>query len=469
MVSLSLCMIRQNADETVTISADSDFFIFPSQYRGYVPLDKMLYNNEHQPSNGTTNLSFRSYSFEGIAQSLSLSPHLLPFFACCVGNDQGGLKFEQVAGGYAGKVAEGRILQIARELEKLSTRPCATDDDRRVMLLLASRALLGKRDMPMDELDRLVNSASSYILPPSSSTPTPIDPLVTPAFVLSPRASDRTNQAKSRAIYNLAFSRGGIGSALLQLFRFSILSPGYGYEMTERKSTNIELGRPIRMWIYAIVQEGMGFIAIESTRTGGAMDGEVTEVVRSADRAHFAQVRIVSLEELCKAQQITLETSLPLILQPAADRLFFVLRISSLRLPTTIDFDLDMKYLPLLLALLHIQQFAKYPFTASDIRSALTTAVLLQTSPNPTDFAKRGPSLNHEKIQKSTQLVMTLYNLALLWQVLDLDRAHSFSGLFGGSLFHNLLDLGDDIERFVAGCPVEIRSVVERLSAVVMQ
>lgn len=431
----------------------------------------MLYDHQLQPLEGCTNLSFPSYSHIDVAKSLSLSPHLLPFFAALVGNDQGGIQFGRGdADAHVGKVVEGKMYLVAEALERLRTLPYSTQEERTRLLHQALVVILGRdyaTSNNQPDLDRLTNSASSYILPPSPAPPIPVDPSITPAFVLAPRSSDSPNQAKSRAIYQQAFSRGGIGSACLLLFKWSIVSPGYGYELTERKSTNIELGRPIRQWIYAIVEQGMGFAEIEGSRRGSARNGEVTEVVRSVDKAHFAQVKIRSLEDLCAAEGVSFDPTIPIILQPILNRM--VLAASIFDLPAdSFDFELDFPYLPIVCALLHIQRNAKYPFTSSDIKSALATAVILRTAPNPSSFVSSRPSITAERVQKSTQLVVTLYSMAMLWQVLALSLSHDFSTLFGGTLFHTLLGLGEGVERFLAGCPVEITSVVERLSAVVM-
>lgn len=422
-------MISQGAardveGQRVTV-ADSDFFIHPSRGR-YIPLDSIMYDGAPFSLEGAataSTLSFRSYSHLDIARLFSLpTPSLLPLLAALVGNDQGGLPVD--TGSFAGHVDKATFHTIASHLAKLGVVPLDTEDALRLAIVQVLPSLLSAALIDDALVLRLVRSAQSYGLVPIESH--------SPTFPLNPVLSDTPAQVACRAVYSEAFRAGELGAALLMVLRNRVFSMNFGLDDPSRVAPNVQLGqssprwhpltpagRPLRLLMYGIMHDLL-------------KGGPIIELVRRGELLYECPVPIQTLAEM----GMVAEGTSPIITQSVDARLAFFRYI--LHAPDATP----TLYLSLVCSLRHIQFYAKTKWTSLELLSALAMGVLLESAdPVAAMMLQRAPvAWDGQRVQRSTELVVTLFSTSLLLQVLCLTSVVGMGyDQYGGTLLHTLL------------------------------
>lgn len=242
---------------------------------------------------------------------------------------------------------EERLIGIAGVLREFRALPVSTDEQREDILTRTVSSLrywnsdgpIPASDSPSPNVDRYLQSVNFYF-PASTSSSTPVSILNSTPFILHPRPTDTESQALCRKTHHSAFLRGKMGTVVLRLLKYGLSSPAYSYERMDAVSISIEC-RPIRMWIYGVIQGGLGFEPVMATYQSQPVEEEVIEIVRDGETTVQSLVEIVSLPTLIKLNQISfaLDTSIPTVLQSIEYRTEFVQRI--FRIPPTFDFRLD--------------------------------------------------------------------------------------------------------------------------------
>lgn len=447
----SLCG-DQLACTDVALTLDSDYFIFPSS-AGYVPLQRIEYGPdrlsrlEHVDPTLPPCLHLQVHHHTTIAKSLSIPPNYLPIFAALVGNDQFSypelLLPRRTAPAFPGQVDKMDTLRIARALAKIDTSIGVERAVRAVVPTLLSKP---SRDSKM--IDNLLLSAGSYQLQPLDRP--------SPSFPLHPQSGDNLPQAQCRLAYLDAFRLGRLNQFSLSIIKHRQVTPGGAVEVPEYQSPSVSIGRPLRLWIYAVLDEAIGF--------GG--DASIIEHVRRQEELHAATVPIPQLQDLLDRQEGGVFPS-PIVLGSSEERLsLYAVALAWPGLPTP-RYD----FFPLVLALRHIQVYSKRPWSREEILAALTTAVLIASgaSFNLTDFSLP-PAPPKPFIQRSVELIQALFYQRILAEVLLvtelLPEPHE---LFNGALFHALLGVGDRWSSVEKGYPEAVKNQVQQLWEMVVR
>ena len=279
----SFFLLERNAADALGV--DSDYFIFPARCRGYVPFNSIEYGPnytnrvERETMPHTSSLRLRVYQHERIASALSLPPAFLPIFASLIGNDLTDyLSFFSLASRppYPGQVSPVDLEHIARTLKTQENLPALNSAQILAILARVVPLLLTRPSSDLNILPALASSAASYLLHPLESP--------SPSFPLHPIVSDSLDQAQCRALYLAAFKAGRIGSVVLQIIKHHLVVPPRCLENPDFQSCSITLGRPIRLWMYALIDDAVG-LGVPT----------IDEYVRRGDVLHLVPIPIPSL------------------------------------------------------------------------------------------------------------------------------------------------------------------------------
>ncbi|GAA5980062.1 hypothetical protein JCM11641_008275 [Rhodosporidiobolus odoratus] len=444
------------------VSNDSDYFIFNAQCRGYVPLASIEYgrynhprveNPQHVPPSDPPSMRMRVYRFKDVARSLSLPPAFLPILAALVGNDLADYSSElflpRPPGArplFPGQVDHKEFLRIAGALSRSSKMPIATVSDIHLVFANVLPRLLVSPSKDPDIILNLAASALGYTLRPFE-TPSP-------SYPLHPALSDNPFAAKSRLLYETAYKSSHLSSFFLHVLKHATVIIQGSVEIPDYQSPMVMLGRPLRIWVYAILQDSFSGVLPHGPR--------VIEYVRRQDELHPADVAVPLLGTLVSAAggnpALYLAPPSPILLAPQSLRLsLFLLAVSFPTLPPPPQSRLA-PFLPLVLTLRHIQHFSKRPWTEHEQLSALLVAVLLRSAPTAL------PSLPQKVVnlprlpytQRSVELVQTLVFVNLLGQSLllctgQVDAEGAVGTLrppfefFDGASLHAFLELAPDL------------------------
>ncbi|KAL8293394.1 hypothetical protein RQP46_000095 [Phenoliferia psychrophenolica] len=386
-------------------SNDSDYFIFPSCGKGYVPLTSFEYGPDREShlsiqNDPTPSLRFTTFTPATTARLLSIPPTFLPIFASLIGNDQSDyfklLGLPNSRPRFVGEMDPASLERIARKLSAASALPADTPAEVEIILRTTVLSLLeGKPIEDVEMIPTLLRSAHSYRLQPVESE--------SPTFPLHPTPNDTPSHAISRATYLKAFQHGQLGSLPLVFLKHGLVDPPTGVDDPDRPSPSLVFGAPIRLSIYAILAH-----ELHTTRT------EVTEHNRWRDRLVVSTVAIPSLAAL--VQTFDPPLSLPaesISTTSSSTRLSIYLSILSappfLRPPP----PSILPHLPLVLALLHIQRFSSRPWPRSTILSALLTSILLDSPVLPT-FPPLASPPRRAFIHTSAILATVLFHISVL-------------------------------------------------------
>ncbi|GAA5859440.1 hypothetical protein JCM1840_004618 [Sporobolomyces johnsonii] len=449
------------------VSNDSDYFIYNARCRGYVPLSAIEYGPFNQTRleqiapTTTPSMRLRVYRHETIARSLSLPPSFLPIFAALVGNDLVDYSREiclprHAKPAFPGQVEPQELLRIARALSHFAHLPADCLAQIQDIVFAVLPTLLQKPSKDPLIVANLADSAHAYVL-------RSLD-LPSPSYPLRPHSTDSPAQAQCRALYHAAYKSSKLSSFVLHTIKHGTVVIQGSVEMPEYQSPVVSLGRPIRLWIYAVLKECVGLPY-----------PTITEYARRQDALHAAEVPVPSLSSLVPSLP---PAPVPILLQPLSARLSLFLTALSYppSLPPHPPPSPFAPFFPLVLALRHIQHLSKRPWTPHEVRSALLVAALLLLAPGALPaLASSSESLarvpRKEHMQRSVELVQALVWINTLAQVLGLaEVVPQPSGLFDGAALHALLGLGEEsVGRVLEGLPEEVQGVVKGLEEMVLR
>lgn len=437
---------------------DSDYFIFPADCLGYIPLSTMEYGGtshsklEYVSRRSPIQVRFKCYHHRNIAKILDIPPSFLPLFAALVGNDQADYlnaftTTPKVARSQRVKGSKDKQLlpYIARELSKLahlatpspqSTGSPAPPDPESV-ILNAVLPQLGIDTPKIQMIHDLLLSAASYQLKPVTAP--------SPTFPLHPQPElDTPYRAQCRALYLAAFRRGQLSGSVLNILKHGrVIRPGQ-LEMHEFPSPGSLLGTPVRRWTYALLADAF------------YDEGElvITEVVRKGTRLVPTEVTAENMGDLIAealgTTDLAFELDKPILLGSAALRFQLLLVAFGGASPALLRHPLW----PLLLALRHIRtHLTTRPWTAHDFLSAILAAHFL-VAPHAVRPAVKLPVVPpREYIQRSTELTAALSHLGSLSEaLLVVERVvPAVHRVFDGQLLHGFMQAGEGLEAIVKG------------------
>lgn len=264
----------------LVVSNDSDYFIFNSQCRGYVPLHSIGYGATNEPRLERVDpaepprMQLLVYRHQDIAASLKLPPSHLPVLAALIGNDLVDFSSELCIPNpkkrrFPGRVDPQDIDRIARTLSQFSTLPASTLAQIQDVVFSVLPHLLTRPSKEPHIITKLAASAYSYRLLPLT-TPAP-------AFPLNPRNNDTPSQATSRAIYHSAYKASRLSSFIVHVLKHRTVCLQGPLEIPQYQTPVIYLGRPIRQMIYSILEYVVGIDSptqsiIEYCRRGETMN-----------------------------------------------------------------------------------------------------------------------------------------------------------------------------------------------------
>lgn len=454
------------------MSSDSDYYCFPSEGLGYVPILEMEYGGEGTSRldklahNAPVQLRLRVYRHEDIAAFLKLPPSMMPLFAALVGNDQADYQASFKAGPStaAGKGKKGSrppsnrmkgpnkllLPLIAREISTFAAQvpPDTPPASLPSLCLNAVLPRLGVATPSLQMIHDLLLSAESYKLQPVT-TPSP-------TFPLHPRDTDSLYQAKARALYLAAFQRGQLSGSVLNILKHRrVIRPGQ-LEMHEFPSPGAILGTPIRRWTYALVQNAVC----------GEEELVITEVVRKGTTLVPTEVKAEKLQDLIVealgSTDLSLDVEEPILLgSPELRFSVFLLAFGGAN-----QSILGSPLWPLVLSLRHIRlHLTARPWTEHDHLSAIVTAYLLLNPRVPRPRLKLSSVPERELIQRSAELVSVLQHVSGLAEALLVGSKvePAVHRLFDGQLLHGLMGLAGKegkMDAVVAGLSKEGKRVV---------
>lgn len=487
---------------------DSDYFIYPAQCRGYIPLNSITYGPynaarlEAVSPSDPPSMQLLVYQPTAIGRSFSLPVTFLPLLAALIGNDianyaaeintrRASVKAQQQ---WPGRVDPRELLRIAGALSTCAAMPVDTLAQLQDVVFAVLPRLLSRPSHDPLIVANLAAAAYSYRLD-SLDTPHP-------SYPLHPRATDSPAQAAARAGYDAAYRSSRLSSFVLHVLKHGTVLLQGSVEMPEYQSPVVSLAGPIRRWIYAVVRETIGRDEGSMPRRG--MPDVVYEYARRGEALLPAPVAVPALSDLLAKRGLApaaFGASTPLLALPPAARLaliFAAVSFAPVALPSDpLTSPLIEPHLPLLLALHHIQltHASKRLWTSHELLSAVLVSVLLHLAPASIPAlvvtAKQGrPRLvapRRTSIQRGVEVVVTLVALNILAQVLLLpppnlaqqSQQQELGGtgsvlrwtephyLYDGAAFHAFLEVEEPTLRaVVAGCPAEVRTTVDLVMSI---
>ncbi len=424
--------------------ADSDYFIFPSDCLGYIPIPTVEYggtgskNLPKVPPGAPVQIVFKCHRHRDIAAALGLPPGLLPLFAALAGNDHAnyaGLFWTVPRPSPNMQFQSGKdkqlLAHLARELAHLRApfEAAGGGPDRAALAVVLGGVLprLGVDRNRGQMKEALLASAASYELR-SVAAPSPTFPLH------SQPQRDTPDRAECRARFLAAFQRGELSSFALNILKHGrALRPGQ-LEMHELPSPGAVLGTPIRKWAYAVLAEAF--------YDGGQL--VVTEVVREGVELVCAEVDAGDVRDLIRLAggpaHPALRDERPLLLQSAEVRRETLVLAFGGAPPALLRHPLW----PLLLALRHIRRYLVVnPWSKRDLLAAILTAqhVLHPSVVRPTPDLAPAPSRG--EVQRSAELLAGLCHVACLVEVLLLHGWVEPAGhkVFDGKMMHGFMSM----------------------------
>ncbi|GAA5992441.1 hypothetical protein JCM5350_001591 [Sporobolomyces pararoseus] len=424
------------------VSNDSDYFIFNSQSRGYVPLHSIGYGStndprlERVPKDEPPRMQFLIFDHRVLAQSLHLPPTHLPILAALIGNDLVDFSSEICLPRkkrFPGRVEPQEILRIAQALSKFSSfQPATTLAQLQDLIFSVLPTLLVRPSKDPNIITKLASSAYSYRLLPLS--------IPTVSFPLNPCQLDSPSQAFSRSLYYTAYKSSKLSSFLVHVLKHKTVCLQGPLEIPDFKSPVIYLGRPLREMIYSILDHTVGIqdcptkFIIEYCRRG-------TEMVPTS-------VKVLPFSSYLPKDFLLLpllEQQPPLLSLPEQVR--FKLYLYLLRLPSTLS---PSPLFPLVASLTHLIYYnpPNRQWTTHQLLCATLTASILLNHPNTSrNFPKPKEPPNKLHLHLSAELltclvwINTLGGSCLLlskewkglnWKVYDGKLFHGFLGIKGG-------------------------------------
>ena len=263
------------------------------------------------PPAACTSLSMAVYTPASLAKSLKMTVTLLPLVGAIVGNDYGSSHQSYL---FDRKLtAVQRITYttttLASILHKLDrpTRKAGTKAPKNVLDLIrttVNQMLVRPSATASGEVDRIVDgiveSALQYAIPPSEVTglwPTPNCPIHDapeqcriPALVCPDISDDEgegerggdgevPERAQARHLYLQEYRAGMFDPQLLNIVTTATAWPRVFLEDPDAETAAKAIGRPLRMWTYAILDEALGIPLVEEEEEAGREDEEGDEAL----------------------------------------------------------------------------------------------------------------------------------------------------------------------------------------------
>ncbi|GAA6016267.1 hypothetical protein JCM11491_006797 [Sporobolomyces phaffii] len=441
------------------VSNDSDYLVFNSRCRGYVPLHSIGYGAandprlERIPMDEPPRMQFLVHDHERFAKSLNLPPSYLPILAALIGNDLVDYAAEicpPKKRHFPGRVEPQEINRIAKALSHVSGVPAATLPQIQDVIFAVLPTLLSRPSKDPEIITKLASSAWSYRLLPLT-TPSP-------SFPLNPRAADSSSQSASRALYYSAYKSSRLSSFIVHVLKHRTACLQGPLEMPEFQSPVIYLGRPLRQMIYSILDHVVG---IESPTKS------VIEYCRRGEAMTPTSVPILPFPSYLPRDFPVLSDRAHLLSLPPETRYSFYLYL--LRLPPTLA---PSPLFPLVASLTHLvlhcpssRQWTSHHLLAATVTAALVVrapALLATVVPKPREPpAKLSLHLSAELL---TALVWinTLGGTLLLgseWKGVNWKN-------YDGRAFHGLVDATEpSVREIVRKLPRDARDEVEGIMA----
>ncbi|GAA5999967.1 hypothetical protein JCM10207_005994 [Rhodosporidiobolus poonsookiae] len=480
------------------VSNDSDYFIYPAQCRGYVPLSSIEYGPynaarlEQVLPTDAPSLRLRVFHPAEVAHAFALPLSLLPTFAALIGNDLADYASELVlprAGRkplFPGQMEPQELRRIAGVLAATCAgMPTATLAELQDVVFAVLPHLLSRPSLDPLIVANLAASAHGYALRALEAP--------SPSFPLAPHPGDSPSSAHARALYRKAYTSSHLSSFLLHVLKHGVVMMQGSVENPDAASPMVVFGRPLRRWVYAILQDALGPFphgakVVEYVRSG------VNLVPQEVDVPHLAnlvaeQGADPALVLLAPPTTVAFlpASPTPAVLLPRAQR--FSLFLLALSFPTSLaPTDPLYPHIPLLLALHHLtlHHAPKRRWSLAEQRAALVTSALLHLAPAalalpPLSTASLPPAPPRALIQRSVELVQTLVFVNLVAQALFLcaGQADALGPLaaeegmrpphevFDGRAMHVFMGMREEqVARVVQGVGGEVAELVSRMEGV---
>ena len=311
---------------------DSDFVVLNAEgYKGYIPMDDFLWDtsalgdlapqpepepvDDFQPIKrkktkknfevhhgiippvedvSQISLTCTTISPVALAAHLELPISLLPLLGALVGNDfsaSPSARFGKQSLFFERKVTlSQRITRVSKTVHDAISNPAQNkakrseeSDDvidliRRVVhtLLLQDVSSLGSGEEAAI-IEKIVESALQYALPTRDEPPGPLCLLGSPGDV---HLYGREKGNAIRRLYLNGYRAGNVHSKLLDPLHTGTMWPRPFLENPEKETVHRSIGRPIREWIYAILDDGVGLPVRpekEEAKAENKADGEDDE------------------------------------------------------------------------------------------------------------------------------------------------------------------------------------------------
>lgn len=319
----------------------------------------------------------------------------------------------------------------------------------------------------------------------SSSTISPLHALLMPANSATqpqtPSSVQGDNMQTKLRIYN-AFENGYFRNSLLQIIVFGTFTPSAVLEDPDRTSTLVSLGRPLRAWIYAILNDsvGIGRLSVEEGSNQAAeqptesdesesdfpfpssevfepssaptVQTTVTEFVRRSMSLSEEQVVVPEWSSLDPSRPPAPTTPLA---RSTLDRLHILLHATSSY--TDRLRDANGSHFPLLSAIIAIRHIAltldgtAQAWTNAERKAALLMALIVHRAYDGHAVAQEmldkhlDPNIpvSNEFMQRAAHLTTTLLSVSQLIEALLLTPLFATppETLYQGSLFFNILEI----------------------------
>ncbi|GAA5897276.1 uncharacterized protein JCM6883_006639 [Sporobolomyces salmoneus] len=440
------------------VSNDSDYFIFNSQCRGYVPLHSIGYGSTNDPrlervaTTEPPRMQFLVFDHRNLAKSLHLPPSHLPILAALIGNDLVDFASEiclPKKRHFPGRVEPQEILRIAKALSRFSSFPAATLPQLQDIIFSVLPILLPRPSKDFEIITKLAVSAYSYRLLPLS--------IPTPSFPLNPRPSDNPTQAASRAMYYSAYKASRLSSFNVHVLKHKTVCLQGPLEMPEFQSPVIYLGRPLRQIVYSVLDHTIG---IESPTNS------IIEYCRRGEQMTPTSVPILPFTSyLPRDFPPLINDETHLLSLPPETR--FQLYLYLLRLPLTLS---PSPLFPIIASLTHLILHcpSSRQWRTHQLLCATLTASLLIHS--PPQFLSNLPRPKEPPVKLhlhlSAELLTCLVWINTLGGTLLLDSEWKGTNWknYDGKIFHGLLGMkGDETKvwQFVRSQTRIVREEVE--------
>lgn len=374
------------------------------------------------------------YHYRRTAAALEIEPEYLPVLAALLGNDHFSSPEVKTpsksARPYPGYVNPKDTARIARALANVKS---GLDTAGCIVTVLPQ--LIGPASDTGDLVTSLVDSAATYHLQPLGT--------LMPSFPFNPQLNDTPLQSACRLRFKLAFKRGRANMFLCTILKHRMIFASGALEDPTYQSTSIYIGRPIRLWIYAVLADSVGFRG----------DNVIHEYVRRNEDLRPEKIMIPRLENLLATVDLS-PGPIPIVLaQPSVRLAVYLAALNWFHAPPDAT-----TFLPLVLSLRHIQCTTKRPWSEDELAAACLTAVLLRSPdlmPETSSLNQRAPKKTW--IHRSAELLQALWYTNLLAESLllsggadDYDSSSSTVSLplpqvhtlFNGALLHLLFDTG---------------------------